>query len=139
APAAYPEANMFGVLPAYGLYVRHADDLMLKSVDLRWDRPDARSMIVFDHVNGLDLDGFTTATATGGAPVLRLNAVRNALIRGGRLGASVAEFLRLSGRESADVSLIGNDLSNALRPFHLEPDVPASVLRESGNVVRSEK
>ena len=29
---AYPEGNMFGVLPTRGLYIRHADDVVLKNV-----------------------------------------------------------------------------------------------------------
>jgi len=28
----YPQCNMFGVVPAYGLYVRHADDVILENV-----------------------------------------------------------------------------------------------------------
>ena len=43
----YPGPNMFGsILPAAGLYVRHARGLVLDRADFRPQRPDARPMIV---------------------------------------------------------------------------------------------
>jgi len=54
--AHYPEHNMFGVLPAYGFYIRHAKDIHLKNIDLRFDRTEARPAIVLDDVHGFDLE-----------------------------------------------------------------------------------
>jgi hypothetical protein len=34
-PGRYPEANMFGLTPAYGLYIRHADGVVLTNVTFR--------------------------------------------------------------------------------------------------------
>ena len=44
----YPEANLFGFTPAWGLYIRHADDVVLKNVSFRLadGRRDARRMVV---------------------------------------------------------------------------------------------
>jgi polygalacturonase len=135
-PAVYPEANMFGALPAYGFYVRHADGLTLRNVQVGWEQPDTRSALVFDDVTGLDLDGFIPNTVTGDQPVVWLNAVRNALVRGVHLTPHATEFLRLTGRETAGISLLGSDFANADEPVHRGPDVPPSVLSETGNVVR---
>lgn len=78
----YPEATMFGLLPAWGFYGRHVEGLTLRNVRVHWQQPDARPALIFDDVAGLELDGFKTDTPVGG-PVVWLNQVRGALIRGG--------------------------------------------------------
>lgn len=44
----YPEYSMFGILPAHGLYVRHARGLVLENVRCGTSAPDARPAIVRD-------------------------------------------------------------------------------------------
>ena len=58
-PGDYPHAPMFGPLPAYGLYVRHADGLVLRNVRLRAATPDSRPAVVLDDVDDLEMDGST--------------------------------------------------------------------------------
>ena len=56
----YPEPMLFGPLPAWGLYVRHAADLRLRDITLRLINPDARPAVVLDDVTGVharDCDG----------------------------------------------------------------------------------
>lgn len=45
---AYPEPSMFGPTPAWGLWVRHAANVMLEDLRLETVRPDARPRIVKD-------------------------------------------------------------------------------------------
>lgn len=47
---AYPDCTMFDNrrLPAWGLYVRHADDVLLDHVTFTLQKPDAREKFVFD-------------------------------------------------------------------------------------------
>ena len=45
-PEKYPEAKMFGPLPAYGLYARHVEELTLRDVRLRHEQPDVRPSIL---------------------------------------------------------------------------------------------
>lgn len=48
---AYPEANMFGTpFPAYGFYVRHADNVRFENVKFNLQAADARPEYVFDDV-----------------------------------------------------------------------------------------
>lgn len=54
--AEYPEFSMFGELPAWGLYVRHADSLRLKNVTFKIKEDDYRAALVFDDVKNLSLD-----------------------------------------------------------------------------------
>ena len=49
----YPEFSMFGELPAYGLYLRHAKNITMKNVKLVLDDSDYRPGIVADDVKRL--------------------------------------------------------------------------------------
>ena len=52
----YPHAPMFGPLPAYGLYARHVDGLVLRNVHFRTATHDERPAIFVDDVRHLDKD-----------------------------------------------------------------------------------
>lgn len=54
-PAAYPEPSMFGILPAWAFYVRHATGVRLDNVDVRFERPDTRPAVVLDDVRDAQL------------------------------------------------------------------------------------
>ncbi len=48
----YPEQRFFGILPAWGAYVRHAKNIEFKNVEITTREPDARERIVLDDVTG---------------------------------------------------------------------------------------
>ena len=54
--AKYPEFSMFGELPAWGLYVRHMDGLIMKNIKHSIKAPDYRPALVFDDVRNLDVE-----------------------------------------------------------------------------------
>ena len=66
---AYPEYSMFGELPAWGFYVRHAEGIEFSNVCVRLKQPDFRSAMVFDDVHGLGLSGVDFGSQSG-EPVL---------------------------------------------------------------------
>ena len=45
-PAEYPEATMWGLLPAKGFFIRHARGVELDNVTVRTAAPDARPKVV---------------------------------------------------------------------------------------------
>lgn len=110
----YPEGTMWGVLPAWALYVRHVDGLNLRDFDARWSVDDRRSAAVFDDVADLTVDGFRVASAAGASPVLWLHDVAGALLRGVRPGAGKLG-MRVTGTRSRGVVLSGNDWSRVER------------------------
>lgn len=48
----YPESTMFGTLPAYGLYVRHVNNMNVQGVSFTLETPDKRPAIICDDVIG---------------------------------------------------------------------------------------
>jgi polygalacturonase len=49
-PDAYPRNTMFGVLPAWGLYARHVEGLVMRDLDFHVVDPETREMVVLDDV-----------------------------------------------------------------------------------------
>jgi hypothetical protein len=71
APDRYPDAQMFGDLPAYGFYCRHVQGLSFENVTVTSTHEDGRPALVFDDVLELRLASFLTSP-------LRSDAWRNA-------------------------------------------------------------
>ncbi len=61
----YPEPTMFGTLPAYGFYIRHASRVEVSHVDLRLEKEDLRSPFVLEDVQGADFVHIKAQRATG--------------------------------------------------------------------------
>jgi hypothetical protein len=51
----YPEDNMFGELPVWGFYVRHAKDITFKHIRLKLINHDFRPSAVFDDVKNINI------------------------------------------------------------------------------------
>ncbi|MGI4804913.1 MAG: glycoside hydrolase family 28 protein [Janthinobacterium lividum] len=72
--AGYPEFTMFGELPSWGFYVRHAENIKFNNLKLSYKEDDFRPAIVFDDVKGLKLNNVKIPTVKE-VPVLVLNKV----------------------------------------------------------------
>lgn len=57
-PEKHPRGDMFGKLPAYGFYVRHAKDIEFEGIRLNTIEDDKRHVLVADDVNGLKISNF---------------------------------------------------------------------------------
>lgn len=52
--AGYPEASMFGTLPACGFFIRHARNIELSNIEIATEKPDERPAFWLDDVDGFD-------------------------------------------------------------------------------------
>ena len=111
----YPEYHMFGTLPAYGLYARHAKDLTLCNVKFDLGSPDLRPALVCDDVQDLELHSLRAQGSLDAESLIRLHNTSRAFIHGCRPLNAVRTFLRIEGGESRDILLQGNDLRQAER------------------------
>ena len=76
---AYPEPSMFGLLPAYGLYVRHVRGLSVSEVQFELMEADGRPAVTLDSASDVRFGNFR-ADFPAGAPVLE-DAGRRLLIQ----------------------------------------------------------
>jgi polygalacturonase len=61
----YPDPGMFGAMPSYGFYIRHAMGMQFTNVQVLTQKPDPRPAFVLDDVQGAD---FQHVTWQAGAP-----------------------------------------------------------------------
>lgn len=93
----YPEPSMFGVTPAWGLYVRHARNLEVHHADLRTATPDARPPVLLDDVDGAGFDHVRFARGTAPATFV-LRGVRGIVIQDAQ---GVADLARSDHAQAA--------------------------------------
>ena len=58
-PAAYPEFSMFGELPAWGIYIRHAKNIQFTNLNISAAKKDYRTAIVIDDVQSSQFSSVT--------------------------------------------------------------------------------
>lgn len=107
-----PECSMFGVLPAYGLYLRHAEEVVLNNVLFRLDAPDLRPAIVADDVEDLELAGFKAEGNAGAESLVRLRDARRVFINHCRPLNAVGAFLRVEGAASEGIEHHGTSTAS---------------------------
>ena len=56
---------MFGLLPAYGFFIRHAKGIELNNVEVGFMQEDRRPAFVLDTVRGIDLNHVKAQKAPG--------------------------------------------------------------------------
>ncbi|MDJ1467895.1 glycoside hydrolase family 28 protein [Xanthocytophaga flava] len=78
--ADYPEFSMFGELPAWGFYVRHAKGVTMKNVKISYKDEDFRTPMIFDDVKALKLVDISIPTVKS-APAILLHKTDNATVK----------------------------------------------------------
>lgn len=131
---AYPDHDMFGVLPAYGFYARHARGITLHNVRFELQRPDMRPAVVCEDVEDVELVSLKAAATTGSEPFIRLRQARGVLIQGCRPLGDLETFLRVQGERSAEIALLGNDLRSA-RTVTQKEEGFAKQIDQAGNLM----
>jgi polygalacturonase len=77
---AYPEPSMFGTLPAFGFYVRHARGITMRDIVIATMSPDSRPPMVLQDVRGMLLDHVETPRSASG-PFAALRDVSDLTVR----------------------------------------------------------
>ncbi len=72
----YPEPSMFGVIPAYGFYVRHARGITFEAVEVSFEKEDLRPAFFLDDVKNVEFFR-TNAQLSAGAKMFVLKNVSN--------------------------------------------------------------
>ncbi len=152
----YPEALMFGPMPAYALYCRHVEGLTLSNLsvscapnfwrlttdiykNIQWsdaDEPpsdsepgEAGHALFLDDVRELAVNGLRAQPSRDGAAVLRFNDVRKALLRGVMAKDGTQTLLEVAGAQSAGITLAESALQAVEKPVSLLNGVDSAAVR----------
>lgn len=105
----YPKARMFGVLPSYGLYVRHAKNIQLDNLSFDYIEKDDRSVLKFEDVSDVDINGFKAVSNENAAPFIWLKDSKNFKIQNSGPKGQVDVFFK--AENSKKIVLLNNELS----------------------------
>jgi len=75
----YPEPTYWGVMPAAGLWARHASNLNVHHVEMRFEQPEGRPAIMLEDVRGAQLSDVRFAGA-GRGPLVAKDGVEGLVI-----------------------------------------------------------
>jgi polygalacturonase len=128
-PEAYPEYRMFGRLPAYGFYCRHARNVRFDRVEVSSLAPDARPSLVCDDVDRLRITDWSALSATAAGPDVRFENVRDAFIRGCNASRAKGVFLKVGGKTTSAIRLAANALNPTAKLVETAPQVPRKAVR----------
>ncbi|WEK34174.1 MAG: glycosyl hydrolase family 28-related protein [Candidatus Pseudobacter hemicellulosilyticus] len=106
----YPEATMFGVLPAYGFYVRHATGLRLNDIRLRYKENEDRPAIVLSDVKGFSVSGLEAQTGSNTPAAVYAEQSSNGVLF--QSVQSSGTPLLKTGKGAVNISVTGNSMKS---------------------------
>lgn len=129
----YPGSTLFGRLPAYGFFVRHANNISFDGIELRFAAADHRPALICEDVRGLDISGLRAASTPETESLLQLRDVQHGFVFGCRPLTNVNLFVSIHGEATRGISLVGNDFSRTQKIFKLGEKLPETVLKLQSN------
>lgn len=81
----YPEPSMFGLMPAYGFFIRHAKGVDLTDVQVTNLKEDGRPAFVLDGVSNIDFERVKSDKAAGAATLFIKSAANVSIHRSAHL------------------------------------------------------
>jgi hypothetical protein len=131
----YPEGTHWGALPAYGLYIRHADDVVVDNVTFRRNGPDARPALVVSDATAITVSRFRAQGDPSAASMIRCRKASDVVIQGSSATSDVPSFIDVDER-CERILLLANDLRRAARPVL---PVGSPSVRLEGNAIHEGK
>jgi hypothetical protein len=120
----------------HAMQFRYARNLKVKDVEVTWEKPESskwQSALYFQDVTGLKVDGFAGAGAKPDAAAIVLNQVEDASITNSQARTGTGVFLKVEGKESHGIYLIGNELHDSSTPYQAGAEVKDGAVKAAGN------
>jgi polygalacturonase len=93
AESAYPEFSMFGELPVWGLYVRHAEGVTMNNIKISTKTADFRVPMILDDVKRAELSGITVPASL--LPAILFNKVSGYSMDNMHLSAEIEKAVKV--------------------------------------------
>jgi polygalacturonase len=130
----YPNGRIFGVLPAYGFFIRHARNITLDEVQLRLTSEDERPALFCEDTGMLTINRLTAGASPHSPQQIRLINTKNAVISQCYPENPVPVFLSVEGKHSNGIVLLNNRLKNAQTSLVLDEGLAVSAVKELGTI-----
>lgn len=103
----YPEATMFGPLPAYGLYVKHVKGIRLNDIRLSFTGNDERPAIALENTSDFELKGLNMSSTANTNAAVYLKNVANGFVTANSVYTPAKYFIWKEGPVS-NISVSNN-------------------------------
>lgn len=131
----YPEGTMWGNLPAYGLYVRHAENIKLDNIEFSFKQNDERSAIVLDDVKDIKVNGLDAKICKDAGEVINISGGRNIFLENSSSDGNAEKFVNVTDANSKDIFISGSDFRNVKKPFIQKSEGQVKLL--TGNILNN--
>ncbi len=109
----YPEFSLFSEwLPAYGAYIRHAENVRIENVTVETVIPDQRYVVAACNVKDFSIKNFKSDLALGGASFFLLRNAQRGFISESFPQKKMESFISLHGKSTNEIFLFNNILKN---------------------------
>ena len=130
----YPNGKIFGVLPAYGFYIRHARNITLSDLHMRLTSEEERPALFCDNITMLSISGLMAGASLNSPQQIRLINTEDAIISQCFPKYPVPVFVSVEGEDSKGIVLLNNRLKNAQTNLLLEEGLSNTTVTEIGTI-----
>lgn len=104
--ADYPEVTMFGkVMPAYGVYIRHADQIKLENINITTLKPDGRPAMISTDVSNAIISDIKLSAHPANEPVIKLENCKFVILGGISLPEKPETLVQIDGSKSEKITI----------------------------------
>jgi polygalacturonase len=130
----YPEATMFGTLPAYGFYIRHALNISFEAIDISNQSSDARPMLYLDDVKESKFQNMQINSNKETQANIWMKDCHNILVKDNVNSGKSPCFVKLEDKNFSEIFLINNFLRGTDKLFISEKSVEGAVFEKGNNL-----
>ena len=129
----YPEYDLFGDLPAYGFYIRHANNVRFSDIQLSTKNEDQRPALYLSDVKNSEFDRLKVSGSSNSESSVCAEKSSGIIISSCQVEGSSSSLLNLKGDSNSGFTLLNNHISNTKTLFTTDAKTK-SVIREFGNI-----
>ncbi len=110
--ARYPEQLFFGVLPSYGMYLRHIKGLQLKNISFTLRNHDDRSAIVMDDVTDSSFENLNLAIKQAAGSVIVMKNAKDIALTKLKTKGKANYLVEVNGGNSKNITLSNTNIES---------------------------
>ena len=130
AQPGYPDmADDLELMQRAGFFARNVRGLRLHNVAINGQLGPALRL---SDASEIELSGFATRPAAIDAPAMTMHNVADAFVHGCRVTAPTATFVQLTGAETREITLAGNQLRAVRQPIQVDDEVRTETITIDG-------
>ncbi len=132
----YPEATMFGNLPSYGFFIRHAKNVSFSNVQLITNSVDARPALYLNSVGNSEFKGMKLGNKGSTCHVLAENC-SDIVLSENKIEGNSRVFAELKGSNNQNLFIVNNVLLGVEKTYN--PESSKNAVIQLGNIKQYEE